>query len=259
MLVKEPGKAERRVPARLIGRVVIVGNIEMESGVVTLFAQQGTPVLFLDSKDSRPAITLLCDERGPQRWTRQHYLFRRPPSSERFSMWLESRRRLSIIKTVRRLSPRLGKKFQREGFREKHYQALLKPLGRNNPRWRVLVGMLRAMTLEFVIPFLERAKLDPHCGILHRGEDFGLALDFCWVLEPELHYQALRFFKDPSRRGGLPWRPQGDEMREVIQRFENRKGYLSSEVQALVDEIIELMRQVDGDDVSCMLRHRGQQ
>ncbi|HDG98384.1 MAG TPA: hypothetical protein ENG73_09500 [Desulfobacterales bacterium] len=258
VIVKEQGKAERRVPARLIGRVVIVGNVPMESGVVTLFACQGTPVLFLDTKESRPAITMLCEERGPQRWTRQHLLFRRPPSADRLRMWLQSRRRASIIRVVRRLSPRLGRDFQRGGFREEHYQELLRPLRRNNPRWQVLVGMLRAMTLEFIVPFLERAKFDPHCGVLHRGEDFGLALDFCWVLEPELHYQALRFFKDPSRRGGLPWRPHGEEMREVVQRFENRKPYLRSEVQALIDEILDLMRQADGDDLSRLLRHRRQ-
>ncbi|RLA84487.1 MAG: hypothetical protein DRG31_04860, partial [Deltaproteobacteria bacterium] len=40
--------------------MVIMGNVAMESRVVTLFAQQGTPVLFLYSKDSWPAITLLC-------------------------------------------------------------------------------------------------------------------------------------------------------------------------------------------------------
>ena len=256
MLVTEPGKAPQRVPARLIGRVVIVGNVPMESGVVTLFAEQGTPVLFLDSKGSRPAIALLADERGPQRWRRQHLLFRRPPTSERLRMWMRSRRRVTTIRVIRRLSPRLGKALQREGFRDGHYEAILKPLKRNNPRWQVLVGMLRAMFLELVIPLLERAKFDPHCGVLHRGDDFGLAQDVCWVLEPELHLQALRFFRDPSRRGGLPWRPEGEEMREVVLRFENQKEHLQSEVQSLLDELVELMRQTDGDDLSRMLRHR---
>ena len=259
MLVTEPGKAPRRVPARLIGRVVIVGNVPMESAVVTLFVQQGTPVIFFDRRDLRPAITLLCEERGPQRRSRQHLLFRRPPTSERIRLWLRSKRRLSVVRVLKRLSRRLAKRFEREGLREEDYDALLRTLRRSNPRWQVLVGVLRGMMLEFVIPLLQRARLDPHCGVLHPAEDFGLGLDFCFVLEPEIHLQALRFFKDPTRRGHLPWFPRGKDMQEIVLRFENNKKNLEAQVQALIDELLDLMRDVDGGDLSRMLRHRRQQ
>lgn len=231
----------------------------MESAVVTLFAQQGTPVIFLERKDLRPAITLLCEERGPQRRTRQHLLFRQPPSSERVGLWLRSKRRLSVVRVLRKLSRKLAKRFEKGDLCEKDYEALLRTLRRSNPRWQVLVGILKAMMLEFVIPLLQRAKLDPHCGVLHPAEDFGLGLDFCFVLEPEIHLQALRFFKAPNRRGHLPWFPQGEEMREIVLRFENSKENLKAHVQALIDELLELMREVGGDDLSHMLRHRRRQ
>ena len=86
-----------------------------------------------------------------------------------------------------------------------------------------------------------------------------MGLDFCFVLEPEIHLQALRFFKDPTRRGHLPWFPQGKEMQEIVLRFENGKENLEAHVQALIDELLDLMRDVDGSDLSRMLRHRRQQ
>ena len=184
MLVTEPGKAPRRVPARLIGRVVIVGNVPMESAVVTLFVQQGTPVIFFDRRDLRPAITLLCEERGPQRRSRQHLLFRRPPTSERIRLWLRSKRRLSVVRVLKRLSRRLAKRFEREGLREEDYDALLRTLRRSNPRWQVLVGVLRGMMLSSLFRCCNGRGLIPTAGssIRRRILDWALTSASSWNL-----------------------------------------------------------------------------
>ncbi|MFN3531862.1 MAG: CRISPR-associated endonuclease Cas1, partial [Candidatus Brocadia sp.] len=48
IVVKEGKKSGRRVPARMIQRVIITGNIKLETSLITLFTQNNVPVTFLD-------------------------------------------------------------------------------------------------------------------------------------------------------------------------------------------------------------------
>ncbi len=41
--IKEDGKAGRRIPARLVGRVVVIGNLRLEAGVDNPFYAERYP------------------------------------------------------------------------------------------------------------------------------------------------------------------------------------------------------------------------
>ncbi|PIX82923.1 MAG: hypothetical protein COZ33_08140, partial [Nitrospirae bacterium CG_4_10_14_3_um_filter_70_108] len=43
-----PGSACQRVPARRVGRVVILGELTLPVSALTLFSERGVPVTFLD-------------------------------------------------------------------------------------------------------------------------------------------------------------------------------------------------------------------
>lgn len=256
LLIQEQGKAPRWVPLRQLERVVFFGNMTLEMAILCALAEEGIPVLLIGGKGSRPVMVSKIDDRGVQKSTRQRYYFRRPPFSEEVMHWLTSKRKIIILKIFKKLSPKIHKKFAKEGINDTRYLEIIEHFRKSNPRWSVLVGIINAMLLELLLPVIENARLDPHCGVKNRGVDFGFALDLCWVFEPEVHYQAIRFFKDPARRGGLPWYPSGELLKELVTRFEERKKFLISEAKLLLDELNDLLRQINGDVVPSLLRRR---
>lgn len=256
LLIQEAGKASRWIPLRQLERVVLFGNMTLETSILCSLAEEGIPILLINGKGSKPVMVSKIESSGVQKNTRQHFYFRRPPYTEEINNWLISKRKSVILKVFKKISSKLQKKLAKEGLSETRYMEIIEHLKKNNPRWQILNGILRAMLLEFLLPLIEKAKLDPHCGVKNRGVDFGFALDLCWVFEPEIHYQTMRFFKDPARRGGLPWFPSGDLLKEIVVRFEERRKFLLSEVNVLLDELNDLLRQIDGDVVPSLLRRR---
>ena len=56
--VKEDGVAGRRIPARLIEHVIIMGNVRLDAGVITLFTENNIPITFMNNKGNEVALTI---------------------------------------------------------------------------------------------------------------------------------------------------------------------------------------------------------
>jgi CRISPR/Cas system-associated endonuclease Cas1 len=48
--VEQANCAGQRVPARLVRRAIVVGNVTLDSGTLTLLAQRGVPIALLDRR-----------------------------------------------------------------------------------------------------------------------------------------------------------------------------------------------------------------
>ncbi len=248
--IKEEGKAGSRVPARFIGRVVIIGNVKIESGIITLFTDRDIPVSFINYSGESVAVALPYNDRLPRHYEEQKIFLKNEKNTLRFKNWAESRRKEIQLNVIKRLSKKIFYKFTKFGFREKDYLNIINQFRKCNlEQWQLVTGIISYLFREMVIGCLIRAELDPHTGILHRRHNFSLALDLCYIFEAEIDIQSIQFIKQASENNyfikeNKNWLVSKEGMKDIIHRFENRKNQIINITEQLIDDIFEMMREL---------------
>jgi CRISPR/Cas system-associated endonuclease Cas1 len=248
--IKEDGKASRRVPARLVSRVVIIGNLKCDAGVLTLFTDNDVPVTLISRKGDSVAVVMPYHDTLSCYYHKQKAFLKTEENINRFKDWLYARRRALEIYTLKRLSKKIAGEFVMKGFRTRDYRNIII---RFNPSdtawWDVGKAMVANLFREMTISCLVKAELDPHIGVLHRRYNFGLALDLCHILEPLVDLQTIQFLRNAGRNNYLindssGWSISGDGVKDIVQRFENMKKKLYQSEERLLDNLFELMREL---------------
>lgn len=251
--IRQEGKAGRRVPARLVGRVVVIGNVRLNAGAVTLFTENGIPVIFMNMRGEETAVTLPYNHQIVRHYEEQRVLLETEENTERFRTWLASRQREARLRAVSRLAPGLAPSLTAEGMREEDYRKFLSSSIKGaQEKWAVVKGVVGNLCRELIIADLLKADLDPHVGVVHRRHNFALALDLYEAMSPEADVQALQFLISARRNNGLMarehrgWAVSSEGMKEIVHRFENRRKPLREKVGLLIDDVFELMRELRG-------------
>jgi CRISPR/Cas system-associated endonuclease Cas1 len=253
--IKEDGKAGRRIPARLVGRVVVIGNLRLEAGVITLFTQNDIPVTFINRRGDELAVAMPYNHHLPRHYEEQKIFLDVDENIERFKCWLYARRKETQINVIRRFSKGFAGLFTAKGFREKDYCRFIERFKPSkDEQWKVVSGVIsnlfrEMIIVEMIIVCLLKADLDPHLGVLYRRHNFRLALDISYVLEAEIDMQCIQFLKTAEEMSHIVRDQSGrfvskEGMRDIIHRFENRRKYLFETVEKLIDDIFELMREL---------------
>lgn len=248
--VREEGRAGRRIPARLIGRVVIIGNVRLETDVITLFTDNDVPVTLMNRAGESAAVVMPYVERQPRFYEKQKALLTSPEMIRRAKDWMYSQRRRNELKVIRRLSKSAFEALTASGFTPNEYWRIVeRARGISDDQWQAVCNVMRMLFREMVAGYLVKAGLDPHIGILNRRRNFGLVLDICSMLEPEVHIQAIQFSKVARARaylaregGGWAVTPEG--MKDIVHRFENRREEVKAEIGLILDNLFELLREV---------------
>ncbi|MEW6418333.1 MAG: CRISPR-associated endonuclease Cas1 [Nitrospirota bacterium] len=248
--VKEDGKAGRRIPARLVGRVIIIGNLKLEAGVITLFTNYDIPVTFINHRGDSVAVAIPYNHHLPRHYEEQKVFLEAEGNIDRYKSWLYAGRKETQINVIRRISKGIAGLFIAKGFREKDYHRVIEKFKPSNDElWKVVSGVASNLFREMIIGCVVKADLDPHLGVLYRRHNFSLALDICHILEPEIDMQCIQFLKTEREKGymvkdRIGWSISKDGMRDIIHRFENRRKQVRATVEKLIDDIFELMREL---------------
>lgn len=102
LVVKEEGMSGRRVPARMVQRVIVTGNIKLETSLITLFTQNNVPVTFLDKKGNQIAVTLPYKQYLPEHYKEQKIFFESDYTTQRFMTFLRAYRQRVQIDVLKR-------------------------------------------------------------------------------------------------------------------------------------------------------------
>lgn len=246
--VKGDNIAGQRVPARLISRVVIIGNVKLEAGAITLFTENDIPVVFLTRSGDEVAVALPYNHKLPTHYEEQKVFLETKENSLRYENWANTKRMVIQVNIMKRLNRSGAFKFK-FGFGEGNYQELLlsfKP--RSVAKWNTVTTVINNLFRVLIIEHLINAGLDLHIGVIHRRHNFGLALDVCYIMGGESDMQAIQFFKcaeaDYFEKIEGNWTLTETGMKNIIHRFENRKQALNNMVSGIIDEIFELMREL---------------
>ncbi|MEW6214074.1 MAG: CRISPR-associated endonuclease Cas1 [Nitrospirota bacterium] len=248
--VKEGGRAGRRIPARLVGRVVIIGNLRLEAGVITLFTDNDIPVTFINNRGDAVAVAIPYNHHLPRHYEEQKVFLEAEGNIDRYKSWLYAKRKEIQINVIRRISKGVAELFAAKGFREKDYHRFIERFKPSkDEQWKVVFGVTSNLFREMIIGSIVKADLDPHYGVLYRRHNFSLALDICHIFEPEIDIQCIQFLKIAREygymlKGQAGWSVLKEGMKDIIHRFENRRKKLHEMVEKLIDDIFELMREL---------------
>lgn len=246
--VKADNGAGQRVPARLIGRVVIIGNVRLDSGAITLFADNDIPVVFLTRSGDEAAVALPYNHKLPTHYEEQKVFLETKENSLRYENWANTKRMVLQVNAMKRLLRSGSFKFK-FGFGEGNYQELLSSIKpRSVDKWNAVASVINNLFRLLIIEHLMKADLDLHMGVIHRRHNFGLALDCCYIMGGESDMQAIQLFRcgDSGHFEKIAgnWALTESGMKSIIQRFENRKQAVNNMIAGIIDELFELMREL---------------
>ncbi len=248
--IREEGRAGRRVPARLIGRVVVIGNVRLEAEVITLFTNNDIPVTLMNRAGDMAAVVVPYVENLPRYYEKQKALLASPDLVTRFKDWMRSQRRTVQLGVLRRLSRRAFESLSATGFTDDQYRRVIEEFKAvSAEQWEVVVRVIGLLFREFVVGYILKIGLDPHIGVFNRRRNFGLALDICHILQPEIEMQALQFARIAREKSYLvkekaSWAVTPEGMKDIVHRFENRREEIRAMTGTILDGIFELIREL---------------
>jgi hypothetical protein len=243
--------AGRRIPARLLGRVVIIGNVHLDAGAITLFTDNDVPVVFMNRSSDESAVAIPYNHRLAKHYEEQKVFLESPQNTSRYECWAKTKRMTIQLKVLNRLFKKTRLNHE---IGEGNYQMLLKGFKPDNEeQWTIVSDIVANLFRGLIIEHLIKADIDPHMGVIHRRHNLGLALDICYIMGAEGDTQSLQFFRSARNEPFIHerhgrWETTGSGMRNIIHRFENRAEALHTMVDNIIDELFELMRE---------LRHEG--
>ncbi|RMH10088.1 MAG: hypothetical protein D6704_00045 [Nitrospirae bacterium] len=184
--VEHAGQAGRRVPARLVRRVLIRGNVALDAGSLMLFADRGVPITLVRRDGTPSAVIVPFAVTSPRRAMRQRGILEDRRKREQFCAWLEAWERGRQIALVARLAPHVVIRWKREGFRREDYDAVLEqhldqPVADSGER-----AFVAGLLFEFVLSELAAEGWDPQIGIRQLAGPLGFAHDLTEALAPEV-------------------------------------------------------------------------
>lgn len=261
--VKAKEKAGQRIPVRVISRVVIIGNVKLDSDAITLFAENDVPVVFMNHRADEVAVAMPYNHRLPKHYDKQKVFLENDNNTARYENWASTRRMLIQANVVKRLYPEIAHMVRR-GIGEGNYQELIRQKKPSNEeQWSVAAGIVNNLFRGLIIEHVLKADIDPHLGVLHRRHNFGFVLDICYILGAESDMQCIQFFRpvcpagrsdNKGREAGSTcsfmekrqnrYRVTGAGFRDIIHRFENRRAALHNMVENTIDELFELIREL---------------
>ncbi|MEK7846983.1 MAG: CRISPR-associated endonuclease Cas1 [Nitrospinota bacterium] len=261
LLIEEENKAGRRIPPGLIGQVIIRGNVRIESGVIMLLAEHGVPVMFLSRKKGITAVTLTFDSGNEVLRSKVINLANSCSGQERVKILLNSIRQNLKRKLIKDLFPDKAWIIDEKGLKEKECQKYIESAysyvekGGTEIIGLTIAGLLK----EFILKMVIDTGLDPHVGFIHRYCDFALVKDICHAIEAEKERQMIQFLKYPSYKRYMEkkadgWVINNEGMKNISERFENRKKNIHEFMNHLLNSFFEIMREsVNEGQLSYML------
>jgi len=247
VLVKEEGKSGRRIPVALIGRAVIIGNIRLDAGIITLLADNHIPVVFMNKKGEELAITIPFNHQLPLHHEEQKIFLKTERNIRSFQTWLFSQRRKLQLNTIKRLSESAAKNMTSQGFREKEYKLFIsRCVAGKEVLYKTAKNIINNLLKEIVVESVVKADLDPHIGVLNRRHNFGLILDIFYAIEPEADLQSIMFIKasEGNNETFSAQNLKSEDMKDIAHRFENKRRIVREMVEGIIDDIFKLMREL---------------
>jgi hypothetical protein len=235
--VEQANCAGQRVPARLVRRAIVVGNVTLDSGTLTLLAQRGVPIALLDRRGEPLAMVLGLQDGVRQRRVRQAALSENREKRERIAAWLDAWERGRQLRLIKSLDPIRARLWRRTGYRQSDYEDwLIAEAQMRDCRDRdrtFLTGALQELITAEIIA----QGWNAHAGVRERGTP--LALVKCYsALQPDMD----RIWLTLPARAAEPRRPLST--RALAGCFESTRPRLEALLRSMLEQYARLLWEI---------------
>lgn len=258
LLITSPDCADRRIPVPMLARVVVFGNILIDSDVLNLLGSRDIPVIFIDKYAKSRATSLPLNYSMPLPCNSLQIITKDEKKRKEFIDWARQMR-IFLQNTVIRNLYHHNCNVTGIDYRKIIY--MLMP--ENRVHWFIAKSLLRILLWLLILEELHNNRFDPHCGIIHNKSSFGLVQDYFYILQSETDLQALQFFKTDSidllieEKTDRTYQLTARGFHNIIHRFENKQYMVKKNMKSITDKILELMGGDNESKLSRVLRHQG--
>ncbi len=248
--VKENGKAGRRIPARLVDKVIVFGNVKIDAEIITLFAGHNVPMVFINKKGGESAVAMPRNGHIENHHDEQKVILATEENIKEDMAWMDDRRKEVQLDVLERISKNIAAHYKDNGFCDQDYRSfVMRTSWIHEKKWHAAVGIVNSLSLGLVLRCLTDARLDPHLGVLYRRQNYGLGLDVRSIIDPEFDLLTLQFLKDnPDGRSFVSstegWLVTRGGMRDIAKRYENRKRAIRTLTEQVIDSLFSLIRRL---------------
>jgi CRISPR/Cas system-associated endonuclease Cas1 len=235
--IEQAERAGQRVPARLVCRVVVVGNIVLDTGSLTLLARRGVPITLLDRKGEPLAMVLGVEDGAVQRRARQVALQENREKRRRIANWLDAWERGRQLRLIRQVDSPRALLWRRTGFRKSDYQKWVLAESRARGQELQARAFFQGALHELAAAEIVAAGWNPHAAVRHPGTALGFVKDCASVLQADVDAVWL----------ALPAREQGKtraSTRELAGEFESARPRLEGLVRLMLEQYARLLWEV---------------
>lgn len=251
VLVKEKGLSFRRVPAREIGRVVIIGNVLIESSAITLWTENFVPVTFLSKSGEILAVVMKYWEDKWDKFKYQKIFLNDEWRFFKFKQFADAKRKNYMLSLMIDFDRKRAERYRNYGFKVADYKDFLKRKIRLNEKVvQSVKSLITGLLTEFLQQQIVFLGFDPHCGIINRRVNFGFVKDIMYMMIAERDRQVIMFNfnkegKDILEIKGRKSVIKSEFIAEIINRFENRRPLIKKAFDSIMDDFFVLIREVN--------------
>lgn len=238
LLITSSNRAARRIPVSAIDKVVIIGNIRLDADSITLCADNNIPVLFISQGNTEKAFILPYNHKLPRHYKEQRIIIQSEDTQRRYRKWIQTRKTIMQMQILREIF----KKFRLpDEIGEGNYQFIINKISQRYSTWSMIKDIIENFIRAIILGRILNAGLDPHFGIIHRRVNFGLLLDFSLIFEPEADFQTIKYFQS-NKVEIQNFQLSENNTKSIIDRFESRRQNISQQVETIIDELFEIMK-----------------
>lgn len=234
--IEQPGSAGRRVPVRLIRRVLIAGNVALDTESLTAFAERGVPVTLVGRNGQPMAMVVSCASGLFARRGLQVGMVENPSVQERVSSWLRAWERGRRLALATGLDAVIAARWRRHGVRTMDYEQWVQRLGRLRGAALRQRRLFHAAVDTLILDRIAETGWDPHVGVIHRGESLGFVKDCAMAIRAD----ADRLWLEQGR---LADQTGAALSLDVAESFERHRSRLVRLLGRLLDQYGELLRE----------------
>ncbi len=231
-----------------LNSVTIKGRALIDSRAIFLLNRYNVAISLIEENGRQDALILPYNHCLSFHYREQRIILKSTNNLERYMKWIEIQRMIQQMSVIKRFSPgiKLG-----NDLGEGNYQFWLRRIQPVDERlWMIVKNTVRNLIKNLIAGKIIRAGLDIHFGGYFRRANYGLLLDFLFIIEPRADEQSLLFFKQKNwknliqRNGFNDYSLLEDGFHNIVHRFENKKARLSDIVDLIIDDYFALIREL---------------
>ncbi len=237
VLIERKNKAPVRIPVNYVDKVIILGNVELDSFSLTLFSSHRIPVLIIN-RDREFSLILPPNKDLSDLSREQKRLLSSSVLIDKYRSTILRRRFEEERKVIRILFDKISINPQ------DRYHTIINKIKPSEFLWNKVKAIIANLIQINIIERIMSARLNPHLGVINKACNYGLVYDIYHIFEPEADLQTAKFFCLSKLKNDFANNPHiSHEILEImINNFEKRQAEISNSIDMVISEILEIMR-----------------